>query len=222
MADVKMEPSWKERLTSEFSKDYFEQLIAFVRHEYETTVVYPPGNKIFSAFDHSPFEATKVVILGQDPYHGAGQANGLCFSVADGITVPPSLVNIYKEIRDDLGKTTPKSGNLERWADQGVLLLNAVLTVRANTAASHQNKGWEKFTDAAIKVLSEEKENLVFLLWGSYAQKKGEVIDATKHLVLKAKHPSPMAAKYGGWFGTKHFSQTNEYLKSKGLPEIDW
>jgi uracil-DNA glycosylase len=222
MTDVKMEASWKERLKNEFNKSYFEQLITFVKNEYATRVIYPPGNKIFAAFERCPFDQTKVVILGQDPYHGAGQANGLCFSVADGVSVPPSLVNIFKEIKDDLGIAVPKSGNLERWADQGVLLLNATLTVRANEAGSHQNKGWEQFTDAVVKVLSEEKENLVFLLWGSYAQKKGEVIDTNKHLVLKAKHPSPMAAKYGGWFGTKHFSQTNAYLKNQGLTEIEW
>ncbi|MBC8110513.1 MAG: uracil-DNA glycosylase [Verrucomicrobia bacterium] len=222
MAEVKIEASWKEKLKAEFSKEYFETLIAFVRHEYSTTVVYPPGNKIFAAFDHSPFEATKVVILGQDPYHGAGEANGLCFSVADGVRVPPSLVNIYKEIQDDLGIPLPKSGNLERWAKQGVLLLNATLTVKANTAGSHRKKGWEKFMDVVVKLLSDEKENLVFLLWGSDAHEKGKNIDTSKHLVLKAKHPSPLAAKYGGWFGTKHFSQTNAYLKEKGLPEIEW
>jgi uracil-DNA glycosylase len=222
MAEVKMEPSWHSKLSSEFSKPYFEQLIAFVKQEYATTVVYPPGNRIFAAFDHCPYDQTKVVILGQDPYHGAGQANGLCFSVADGIPVPPSLVNIFKEIKEDVGTPVPKSGNLERWADQGVLLLNATLTVREATPGSHQKKGWEQFTTAVVNILSAEKEGLVFLLWGKYAQEKGAIIDTSRHLVLKAAHPSPMAAKYGGWFGCKHFSQTNEYLKSRGLTEINW
>jgi uracil-DNA glycosylase len=184
--------------------------------------VYPPGRLIFNAFDKCSFEDTKVVILGQDPYHGPGQANGLSFSVNDGIAVPPSLVNIFKEIKEDLGKPLPRSGNLERWAQQGVLLLNATLTVRANQAGSHQNKGWENFTDAVIKCISDEREGVVFMLWGNYAQKKGQVIDDTKHLVLKAKHPSPMAANYGGWFGCKHFSQANNYLKNRGISEIDW
>ncbi|GAB3325012.1 uracil-DNA glycosylase [Larkinella ripae] len=219
---VVIEPAWQERLHTEFEKPYFQKLVEFVRVEYMTQRCYPPGKLIFNAFDKCPFDQTKVVILGQDPYHGEGQANGLSFSVNDGITKPPSLVNIFKEIQDDLGIPVPKSGNLERWAVQGVLLLNATLTVRASQAGSHQNKGWETFTDAAIQHLSNEKENLVFLLWGAYAQKKGAIIDDKKHLVLKSKHPSPMAAQWGGWFGNKHFSQTNEYLKSKGLPEIAW
>ncbi|GAB3901241.1 uracil-DNA glycosylase [Larkinella knui] len=219
---VAIEPSWQQRLQDEFEKPYFPKLVEFVREEYTTQRCYPPGKLIFNAFDKCPFDQTKVVILGQDPYHGEGQANGLAFSVNDGITKPPSLVNIFKEILDDVGTPIPKSGNLERWAVQGVLLLNATLTVRANQAGSHQNKGWETFTDAAIRHLSDEKENLVFLLWGAYAQKKGAVIDGTKHLILKAKHPSPMAAQWGGWFGNKHFSQTNAYLKSKGLKEIEW
>jgi uracil-DNA glycosylase len=220
--DIKIENSWKQRLNPEFEKPYFQKLIAFVKEEYATQTVYPPGSKIFYAFDACPFDQVKVVIIGQDPYHGAGQAHGLAFSVNDGVTKPPSLINIFKELHDDLGKPVPKSGNLSRWAVQGVLLLNATLTVRANTPGSHQGKGWETFTDAAIKALSDEKSGIVFLLWGAYAQKKGAIVDAKKHHVLKAKHPSPMAAKYGGWFGTKHFSQTNEYLRSQGKPEIDW
>ncbi|QHT69910.1 uracil-DNA glycosylase [Rhodocytophaga rosea] len=220
--DIKIENSWKQRLALEFEKTYFQNLITFVKQEYATQTVYPPGSKIFYAFDACPFDQVKVVIIGQDPYHGAGQAHGLAFSVNDGVTKPPSLINIFKELHDDLGKPVPKSGNLSRWAEQGVLLLNATLTVRANTPGSHQGKGWEEFTDAAIKALSNEKSGIVFLLWGAYAQKKGAIVDAKKHYVLKAKHPSPMAAKYGGWFGTKHFSQTNEYLRSQGKPEIDW
>jgi uracil-DNA glycosylase len=222
MADVKMEASWKEKLQGEFTKPYFEQLIAFIKYEYSHNVVYPPGNKIFAAFDHCPYDKTKVVILGQDPYHGAGQANGLSFSVADGVQVPPSLINIYKEIQEDVSKPLSKSGNLERWADQGVLLLNATLTVRAGEAGSHQGKGWENFTDAVVKLLSEEKNGLVFMLWGKYAKDKGKSIDRERHLVLEAGHPSPMAAKYGGWFGTGHFSKANAYLKEHGEPEINW
>ena len=219
---VAIAESWQQRLEPEFDKPYFQELAEFVRHEYSTQRVYPPGRLIFNAFDKCSFDDTRVVILGQDPYHGEGQANGLSFSVADGVTKPPSLINIFKEIQDDLGIPVPKSGNLERWAVQGVLLLNATLTVRAGQAGSHQGKGWETFTDAAIKVLSEQKEHIVFMLWGAYAQKKGAVIDASKHLVLKSKHPSPMAAQWGGWFGNKHFSQANEYLREQGLPEIDW
>ncbi len=220
--DVKIAPSWKSHLEEEFEKDYFKNLVSFVKEEYQHHTVYPPGSKIFNAFDKSSFEDTKVVIIGQDPYHGPGQANGLCFSVADGVRKPPSLVNIFKEIKDDIGKEVPQSGNLERWAEQGVLLLNATLTVRAREAGSHQKKGWEQFTDAVIKKISDEKEGVVFMLWGAYAQKKGAIIDENKHHVLKAKHPSPMAAKYGGWFGSKHFSQANEYLKNQGLEEIEW
>ena len=220
--DVKIAESWKIRLQTEFAKPYFETLVNFVKEEYTTRTVYPPGKLIFNAFSHCSFEDTKVVILGQDPYHGAGQANGLCFSVNDGIQTPPSLVNIFKEIKDDLGKPLPRNGNLERWAKQGVLLLNATLTVRASEAGSHQGKGWEAFTDAVIKHISDEKEGVVFLLWGAYAQKKGEIINARKHLVLKARHPSPMSANNGGWFGCKHFSQANNYLKAKELAEIDW
>ncbi|MBO0947452.1 uracil-DNA glycosylase [Fibrella forsythiae] len=220
--NVTIADSWKPHLQPEFNKPYFTKLAEFLRDEYSTQRIYPPGRLMFNAFDKCPFEATRVVILGQDPYHGEGQANGLAFSVADGITKPPSLINIFKEIQDDLGKPIPKSGNLERWASQGVMLLNSTLTVRAGQAGSHQGKGWETFTDAVIKLISAEKENVVFLLWGAYAQKKGAVIDENKHLVLKSKHPSPMAAQWGGWFGNKHFSQANEYLISKGLAPIEW
>lgn len=220
--NVSIAESWRNRLQSEFDKPYFGELAQFLRHEYSTQRVFPPGALMFNAFNKCSFDDTRVVILGQDPYHGEGQANGLAFSVADGITKPPSLVNIFKEIQDDLGKPIPKSGNLERWASQGVMLLNATLTVRAGQAGSHQGKGWETFTDAVIKLISDEKQHVVFMLWGAYAQKKGAIIDGKKHLVLKAKHPSPMAANYGGWFGNKHFSQANTYLESKGLPPIEW
>ena len=220
--NVKMEDSWKQRLSPEFEKEYFKTLVEFVKNEYATGKVYPPGKLIFNAFDKCPFDETKVVILGQDPYHGAGQAMGLSFSVNDGIPAPPSLINIFKEIKDDLGISIPKSGNLERWANQGVLLLNATLTVRASEAGSHQKKGWENFTDAVIRCISEEKEGVVFMLWGKYAQDKGAIINTSKHLVLKAKHPSPMAANSGGWFGTKHFSKANEYLANQGLSPIQW
>jgi uracil-DNA glycosylase len=219
--DVKIASTWKERLSAQFEQPYFQDLTNFVKQEYLTGVVYPPGKEIFRAFDRCDFDAIKVVIIGQDPYHGPGQANGLCFSVRDGVRMPPSLVNIFKEIQKDLGKPIPSSGDLERWADQGVLLLNATLTVRAGTPGSHQNKGWEMFTDAVIKTISDEKENVVFLLWGAYAQKKGEIIDRNKHLVLMSAHPSPFSADRG-FFGSKHFSKTNTYLKSKGIPEIDW
>ena len=215
--DVKIATSWKKVLADEFEKAYFEKLITFVKEEYATQTIYPQGKYIFNAFEKCSFEDTKVVILGQDPYHGAGQANGLAFSVADGIKVPPSLVNIFKEVKSDIGTDIPKSGNLERWAEQGVLLLNATLTVRATEAGSHQKKGWEQFTDAVIKKISEGKNNVVFMLWGAYAQKKGAVIDTTKHLVLNAPHPSPLAQ---GFLGTKHFSKANEYLQEKGLKEI--
>ncbi len=220
--NVKMEDSWKQRLSPEFEKEYFKNLVEFVKNEYATGKVYPPGKLIFNAFDKCPFDETKVVILGQDPYHGAGQAMGLSFSVNDGIPAPPSLINIFKEIKDDLGVPVPKSGNLERWANQGVLLLNATLTVRASEAGSHQKKGWENFTDAVIRCISEEKEGVVFMLWGKYAQDKGAIINTSKHLILKAKHPSPMAANSGGWFGTKHFSKANEYLQNQGLSPINW
>ncbi|MDL5044474.1 uracil-DNA glycosylase [Oscillatoria amoena NRMC-F 0135] len=195
--EVKIAHSWKHYLRDEFEKPYFQQLAAFVKAEYQASVVYPPGKEIFNAFDACGFDQVKVVIIGQDPYHGPGQANGLCFSVRDGVRMPPSLVNIFKEIHQDLGKPMPTSGNLERWAKQGVLLLNATLTVRASTPGSHQNKGWETFTDAVIKKISDEKEHVVFLLWGAYAQKKGEVIDRHKHLVLMSAHPSPFSADRG-------------------------
>jgi uracil-DNA glycosylase len=219
--DVKIALSWKKYLAAEFTKPYFKTLIDFVKNEYQTETVYPPGKEIFKAFDACDFESVKVVILGQDPYHGAGQANGLCFSVRDGVRTPPSLVNIFKEIHQDLGKPMPATGNLERWAEQGVLLLNATLTVRASSPGSHQNKGWETFTDTVIKRISDEKENVVFLLWGSYAQKKGEVINRNKHLVLMSPHPSPFSADRG-FFGNKHFSKTNDYLENKGIAGIDW
>lgn len=219
--EVKIESSWKTRLTDEFEKAYFANLVKFVKEEYQDKTVYPPGKLIFNAFTHCSFDKVKVVIIGQDPYHGKGQANGLCFSVNNHIPMPPSLVNIFKEIKDDLGKDIPETGNLERWADQGVLLLNATLTVRANSPGSHQNKGWETFTDKVIELVSAEKENIVFLLWGSYAQKKGEIIDANKHLVLKSAHPSPFSA-HRGFFGNRHFSKANEYLKHHGKATIDW
>lgn len=219
--DVKIEESWKNQLKHEFEKEYFINLTNFIRNEYQTKKIFPPAKLIFNAFEHTPFNHVKVVILGQDPYHNDGQAHGLSFSVNDGIQFPPSLINIFKEINNDLGVPIPKSGNLTRWADQGVLLLNATLTVQAHQAGSHQNKGWECFTDAAIKKLADERENIVFLLWGSYAQKKATFIDSTKHLILKSVHPSPLSA-HRGFFGNKHFSQINEYLISKGLTPIQW
>jgi uracil-DNA glycosylase len=219
--DIKMEPSWKEKLEDEFEKPYFKELVGFVKEEYQQHKVYPPGKLIFNAFNHCSFGEVKVVIIGQDPYHNPGQANGLAFSVADGVRKPPSLQNIYKEISDEYSKPMPDSGNLERWADQGVLLLNATLTVQANAPGSHQKKGWEEFTDAVIKIVSEEKEHIVFILWGAYAQKKGAVINDANHLVLKSAHPSPFAANRG-FFGNNHFIKTNEYLKSKGMEPIDW
>ncbi|MBK5720499.1 uracil-DNA glycosylase [Dysgonomonas sp. Marseille-P4677] len=219
--DVKIDESWKEQLKDEFNKDYFVKLTQFVRSEYQTKKIFPPAKLIFNAFDHTPFDKVKVVILGQDPYHNDGQANGLCFSVPDGIMPPPSLVNIFKEINKDLGSPIPKSGDLTRWADQGVLLLNATLTVQAHMAGSHQRKGWEAFTDAAIHKLAEERENLVFILWGAYAQKKAAFIDTNKHLVLKSVHPSPLSA-HNGFFGNNHFSYTNKYLESKGITPIEW
>jgi len=219
--NVKIEPSWKIKLSAEFEKDYFTKLATFIREEYSKYRIYPPAIDIFRAFDRCPLDKVKVVIIGQDPYHGPNQANGLCFSVNKGIPMPPSLINIFKEIKNDLGKDLPPDGTLDRWADQGVLLLNATLTVRANLAGSHQNRGWEQFTDAVIQTLAEERENLVFLLWGSYAQKKGEVIDNNNHYVLKSVHPSPLSASRG-FFGNKHFSKVNAYLRSNGKREIDW
>lgn len=220
MVSPNIENEWLKELRNEFEKDYFSQLKSFLTEEKNTQIVYPPGNRIFAAFNYTPFSKVKVVLIGQDPYHGQGQANGLCFSVADGVKQPPSLVNIFKELRDDAGCPLPFSGNLEKWARQGVFLLNATLTVRANTPGSHQNKGWENFTDAVIKILSEKKENLVFLLWGNYAKAKTELIDNNKHLILTAAHPSPLAR--GAFFGCKHFSKTNEYLQLKGKEPIDW
>jgi len=220
-SEVKIAPSWKEKLNGEFNKPYFLQLTEFVRNEYATQAVYPPAREIFRAFDCCDFDQVKVVIIGQDPYHGPGQANGLCFSVRPEVKMPPSLVNIFKEIQADLGKPFPSNGDLERWAKQGVLLLNATLTVRSSSPGSHQNKGWEGFTDAVIREISEKRSNIVFLLWGAYAQKKGEIIDRSKHMVLASPHPSPFSAN-NGFFGNKHFSKTNDYLKSKGLREIEW
>lgn len=221
MADVKIEASWKEKLEGEFGKEYFQKLTDFVRQEYKQYTIYPPGGKIFNAFNACPFDKVKVVILGQDPYHGPNQANGLSFSVNDGIPLPPSLQNIYKEIKSDLGKEPPATGNLERWASQGVLLLNATLTVRKGMAASHQGKGWEEFTDAALRALSQQREHLVFILWGAYARKKGAFIDRMKHLVIESAHPSPLSAS-AGFFGSKPFSKANEYLQKYGIEPIDW
>jgi uracil-DNA glycosylase len=220
--NVKIHESWNSILIDEFTKPYFKELTNFIRSEYRTQQCFPLGKNIFSAFDHTPFDKVKVVVLGQDPYHGPGQANGLCFSVNDGVQHPPSLVNIFKEIETDLLIPYPQSGNLERWADQGVLLLNATLTVRSNQAGSHQNKGWEQFTDAVIQNLSERSNGLVFLLWGGYAKRKGSRIDSAKHLVLKCGHPSPLSANRGYWFGNKHFSKTNEYLVKMGEAPIEW
>jgi uracil-DNA glycosylase len=221
MVDVRIEQSWKSKLAKEFEQDYFAGLTDFVREEYRQYTIYPSGRLIFNAFDLCPFEQVRVVILGQDPYHEPGQAHGLCFSVQEGVPLPPSLENIFREIRQDLGEEPLPSGNLERWTRQGVLLLNATLTVRAHRAGSHQNKGWERFTDAVVHRLAEEKQGLVFLLWGAYAQRKGEFIDGNRHLVLKSVHPSPLSA-YRGFFGNHHFSKTNQYLQSQGLDPIDW
>ena len=218
---VKIEKSWQEVLQTEFDKPYFENLVGFVKQEYASSTIFPPAGQIFSAFNTCPFSNVKVVILGQDPYHGPGQAHGLCFSVNDGIPFPPSLQNIFKEISSDLGLSIPNSGNLTRWAEQGVLLLNATLTVRASQAGSHQGKGWEEFTDTVIKIISEKAENVVFILWGSYAIKKKALINASKHCILTAPHPSPLSS-YRGFFGCKHFSKTNEYLQSVGKIPIEW
>ncbi len=219
--EVRMEDSWKRELAAEFDKPYFKALTDFVRQEYATKQIFPPAGKIFAAFDSCPFDQTKVVILGQDPYHDVGQAHGLCFSVPEGIPKPPSLINIQREIADDLGKPMTESGNLERWARQGVLLLNATLTVEAHRPGSHQNRGWEELTDEAILRLAQDKEHVVFMLWGSYAQRKGAFIDPSRHLVLRAPHPSPLSA-YRGFFGCKHFSQANNYLIAHGQTPIDW
>ena len=220
--EVRIDNSWKRVLQTEFDKSYFAELVGFVRNEYKAGTVYPPARLIFNAFDSCPFDNVRVVIIGQDPYHGVGQAHGLSFSVNDGVPLPPSLVNIYREISDDLHITPYDSGNLVRWAKQGVMLLNATLTVRAASPGSHQNRGWEQFTDAVIRTVSEQRTNVVSLLWGNYARQKGAKIDRAKHLVLESGHPSPMSANKGYWFGNKHFSQTNSYLISKGLQPIDW
>lgn len=220
--NVDIHQSWKPYLEVEFEKPYFHNLITFVRSEYKQYQCFPPGKQIFAAFDWCPFEDLKVVIIGQDPYHGIGQANGLCFSVNEGIAHPPSLMNIFKEIQHDLGTPYPTSGNLERWARQGVLLLNATLTVRAHQAASHQHKGWEQFTDAVIKTVSDKKENVIFLLWGGFAKQKLKLIDVSKHNILSTGHPSPLSANRGYWFGNKHFSKTNSLLEQAGLKSIEW
>ena len=220
--NVSIHQSWKEVLQEEFSKPYFEQLVLFVKREYSENICYPKGQQIFSAFNHCPLPEVKVVIIGQDPYHGEGQANGLCFSVHDGIPHPPSLVNIFRELNTDLGVPYPLSGNLEHWASQGVLLLNATLTVRANSAGSHQIQGWETFTDAVIKAVSTHCNHGVFMLWGGYAKEKAKLIDPAKHCILTAGHPSPLSANRGYWFGNKHFSQANAYLKANGKNEIIW
>lgn len=220
--EVKIEPSWKKVLEPEFSKEYFVDLASFVKNEYQSSLVYPPPKFIFRAFELTPFDQVKVVILGQDPYHGAGEANGLCFAVNHGVRLPPSLRNIYKELESDLGsRPVHLGGDLEGWAKQGVLLLNATLTVRANSAGSHQAKGWEQFTDAVIRTLSEQKDHLIFILWGNYAKKKGEIINDSKHLVLRSPHPSPFAA-HTGFFGSKPFSKANSFLFDHGQSEIVW
>lgn len=219
--NVKIEESWKEALAAEWDKDYFVNLTRWLHEEYRTKQIFPPGKQIFAAFDTTPFNDVKVVILGQDPYHDVGQAHGLCFSVNDGIPFPPSLNNIFKEVHDDTGAPIPSSGNLERWAKQGVLLLNATLTVEAHRAGSHQNRGWEEFTDAAIARLAAAREHLVFILWGSYAIKKGAFINRMKHLVLTSPHPSPLSA-YRGFFGNHHFSQANAYMVQHGIEPIKW
>jgi len=220
--DVKIADSWKPILKDEFKKPYFKELIGFVKNDYENHTCYPKGSQIFAAFYFCSFDDLKVVIIGQDPYHGVGQAHGLCFSVNDGITHPPSLINIFKELKTDLGLLVPSSGNLERWAKQGVLLLNATLTVRAHQAGSHQNKGWEQFTDAVISKISEQKEDIIFLLWGGFAKKKGSSIDKNKHYILENGHPSPLSANRGYWFGNRHFSRVNSFLESKQLDKINW
>lgn len=221
MAEVRIAQDWKEVLQEEFSKPYFEELVGFVKGEYASGTVYPAGGNIFRAFDKCPFDKIKVVIIGQDPYHGPGQANGLCFSVARGVQFPPSLQNIFKEVQSDIGTPVPESGELDRWAEQGVLLLNAVLTVRAHQAASHAGRGWERFTDAVVRAIAERKDKVVYMLWGSYAQKKGSIADPNNNLILKAVHPSPLSA-YRGFFGCKHFSAANRYLESVGKTPIVW
>ena len=220
--NVKIHESWKSHLQSEFEKPYFKELIEFVKNEYKTHTCYPPGKQIFNAFDHCPLDQVRVVLIGQDPYHGPGQAHGLCFSVNEGIAHPPSLINIFKELETDVSKPYPKSGNLTHWAEQGVLLLNATLTVRAHQAGSHQNKGWEVFTDTVIKLISDQKEGVIFMLWGGYAKKKAKLIDADKHHILTSGHPSPLSANRGYWFGNNHFSKTNEILINQTEMPINW
>ncbi|MFC5045317.1 uracil-DNA glycosylase [Aquimarina hainanensis] len=220
--EVNIADSWKKQLGDEFKKPYFGELVSFVKNEYSSTNCYPKGKEIFAAFDHCSFENVKVVIIGQDPYHGVGQAHGLCFSVNEGIAMPPSLINIFKEIETDLQRPFPSHGSLIRWAEQGVLLLNATLTVRAHQAGSHQGKGWEVFTDSVIQTISNHREGVVFMLWGGYAKKKGAKINSAKHKILTSGHPSPLSANRGYWFGNKHFSKANEYLASIGKSKIDW
>lgn len=219
--EVKIEQSWKERLQNEFDKPYFEQLTQFVRNEYQTQTIYPPAGLIFNAFNLCPFSKVKVVIIGQDPYHGVGQAHGLCFSVQDGVQFPPSLRNIFKEINADTGAPIPLSGNLTRWAEQGVLLLNATLTVRADQAGSHQKHGWETFTDAVIRILVAERQNIVYILWGAFAQQKAAMVNRAQNLVLESVHPSPLSASRG-FFGNHHFSRANQYLVEHGMKPIEW
>ena len=220
--NVRIDTTWKSALADQWDQPYFEQLTEFVRSQYATRTIYPPGSRIFAAFDTTPFDAVRVVILGQDPYHGPGQANGLCFSVAPGVDMPPSLVNIFKEVHDDVGSPMPATGDLTRWARQGVLLLNSTLTVEAHRAGSHQGHGWEQFTDAVVSALASRRDHLVFMLWGNYAKNKGRYIDRSRHLVLTAAHPSPLSANRGGWFGCRHFSQANAYLSAHGMPPIIW
>lgn len=220
--NVQIEESWKQHVGEEFDKPYFATLVNFVRQEYATTTCYPPGREIFNAFNLCPFDRVKVVIIGQDPYHEPGQAEGLCFSVKDGVMPPPSLVNIFKEIQGDLGKQMPRSGSLRRWAEQGVLLLNATLTVRAHQAASHQRHGWEEFTDACIRAIARDRQHVVYMLWGGFARSKASFIDPHNNLVLQSVHPSPLSANRGGWFGNHHFSQCNAYLRNNGIEEIEW
>jgi uracil-DNA glycosylase len=218
---IKIEGSWKKALSEVFELDFFQRLVSFVKDEYQNHQVFPPGKEIFNAFQHCPIQSVKIVILGQDPYHGFGQAHGLSFSVKPGVSFPPSLLNVFKEIKADLGKDMPPNGDLTRWADQGVFLLNATLTVRANQAGSHQNQGWETFTDEVIRIINSERENVVFMLWGAYAQKKADLIDSEKHFILKAPHPSPLSA-HRGFLGCRHFSQANNYLLEKNIDPVKW
>jgi uracil-DNA glycosylase len=220
--NVKLDSSWKRELEDTFNESYFLKLTTFVKKEYKTHICYPPGNHIFSALDDCPLDKLKLVIIGQDPYHGKKQAHGYCFSVPEGVKHPPSLVNIFKELNDDIGVLYPKSGDLRKWANQGVLLLNSTLTVRENSPGSHQNHGWELFTDKIIEIISSSKKNVVFMLWGNYAKSKVKLIDESKHLILKSGHPSPLSANKGLWFGNKHFSKANNYFKINNISEILW